>query len=367
MNKKLQIFISSTYLDLVEERQAVVETLLQCGHIPAGMELFSANNKKQLDVIKKWIRESDIVFLVLGGRYGSIESNSKKSYIELEYNYAKKIGKKPIAFIMSDEGIKDKIKNGVYNFNSPDFMLDQYKMFKNSIIENRMCDFFSNTDELRNNVFKAIRTCEKNIDKYKGWISGNHNKIDIEEYFKTHIYTHEVVEEMRTMEYKDLHSVVFKDYHKIKMVLNGERYYSFRYNWMYDGDVSIYPLYDKDVLIDKFIENNNNVFTVRFPYEARKGEIIDTGSVICVNNMSFQKKMHFSNLFDQNQERAIIKLMLPSQSTVKYIHYVIYDVNGNSPEERIKIELENNCFEKEIIKPQMGKRYVIEWEFEDMK
>jgi len=39
MKKKFQIFISSTYSDLIEERQAAVSAVLKAGHIPAGMEL----------------------------------------------------------------------------------------------------------------------------------------------------------------------------------------------------------------------------------------------------------------------------------------------------------------------------------------
>ena len=37
MNKKLQVFVSSTYIDLIEERQAAVEAILA-----ADMELFKA-------------------------------------------------------------------------------------------------------------------------------------------------------------------------------------------------------------------------------------------------------------------------------------------------------------------------------------
>jgi hypothetical protein len=43
--RRLQVFISSTFLDLKEERQAAVEAVLRAGHIPAGMELFSAGNE----------------------------------------------------------------------------------------------------------------------------------------------------------------------------------------------------------------------------------------------------------------------------------------------------------------------------------
>lgn len=100
--KKLQIFISSTYTDLQEERQAAVEAILGSKHIPAGMELFKAGNKSQLVTIKKWINESDVYMLILGGRYGSIEPDSGKSYTHLEYEYALKQGIPVFAVILSD-------------------------------------------------------------------------------------------------------------------------------------------------------------------------------------------------------------------------------------------------------------------------
>ena len=149
MDKKLQIFISSTYTDLIEERQAVVETILQCGHIPAGMELFSANNKKQFDVIKKWIRNSDLVILILGGKYGSLEQERNKSYIQLEYEYAKHIGKTPIVLCLTEEGIANKIKKGLYDFKSPEYLNTQYIEFKSMILKSKLCAFFSDINELR--------------------------------------------------------------------------------------------------------------------------------------------------------------------------------------------------------------------------
>src|SRR5919205_3446113 len=86
--KKYQVFISSTFTDMKAERQAAVEAILTAGHIPAGMELFAAGDESQMKVIKRWIDESDVFLLILGGRYGSIEPESQKSYIQLEYEYA---------------------------------------------------------------------------------------------------------------------------------------------------------------------------------------------------------------------------------------------------------------------------------------
>jgi len=51
MKVKYQVFISSTFKDLIEERQAAVEAILKAGHIPAGMELFKSG-KTQLETIK---------------------------------------------------------------------------------------------------------------------------------------------------------------------------------------------------------------------------------------------------------------------------------------------------------------------------
>lgn len=73
---KFQVFVSSTYLDLKDERQAAVEAILLSNNIPAGMELFSAGNESQLEIIKEWIDDSDIYMLILGGRY-AIESLRK--------------------------------------------------------------------------------------------------------------------------------------------------------------------------------------------------------------------------------------------------------------------------------------------------
>jgi len=112
--RKFQVFISSTYIDLIEERQAAVEAVLQAGHIPAGMELFTAGNETQWQVIKKWIDESDVFLLILGGRYGTYNEKTEKSYIHMEYDYAKSRGIRIATVILSDSFLNkknDKLKS----------------------------------------------------------------------------------------------------------------------------------------------------------------------------------------------------------------------------------------------------------------
>lgn len=105
MKRKYQVFVSSTYEDLKEERKAISQALLESDCIPAGMELFPASNKKSWDIIKKVIDESDYYLLVVAGKYGSTKKNSRGKdigYTEMEYNYAKRIKKPIIAFLHND-------------------------------------------------------------------------------------------------------------------------------------------------------------------------------------------------------------------------------------------------------------------------
>ena len=98
MDKKYQVFISSTYADLMEERRYVMQAVMEMNCIPAGMELFPAADEEQWEFIKKIIDECDYYLLVIAGRYGSIASDGI-SYTEKEYDYAVKKGIKVICLI----------------------------------------------------------------------------------------------------------------------------------------------------------------------------------------------------------------------------------------------------------------------------
>lgn len=93
-----QVFVSSTFTDLIEERTEVIQALWELDCIPTGMEAFVASNDSQWEVIRKVIDECDYYVLIIGGRYGSITADGV-SYTEKEYRYAKKIGLPVLAFV----------------------------------------------------------------------------------------------------------------------------------------------------------------------------------------------------------------------------------------------------------------------------
>jgi Domain of unknown function (DUF4062) len=98
MEKRYQVFVSSTYEDLREERQEVMQALLELDCIPSGMELFPATNEDQWTLIKKVIDDCDYYLVIVAGRYGSI-GPSGKSYTQMEFEYAVVAGKPVIGFL----------------------------------------------------------------------------------------------------------------------------------------------------------------------------------------------------------------------------------------------------------------------------
>lgn len=167
--KKMQVFVSSTYTDMLEERQAAVEAILQAGHIPAGMELFAPGNQSQLEVIYNWIDESDIYLLILGGRYGSLDPNTGKSYTHLEYEYAISKGKPHFALIIDTDFYKRKVeKPGGLSFterNHPKLLEE----FQEIVRSSRIVKFFENTDQIKLAIFQTLSNYERE-EHILGWV-----------------------------------------------------------------------------------------------------------------------------------------------------------------------------------------------------
>ena len=102
---KYQVFVSSTYKDLHAERQAVTWEVLKAGHIPVGMENFSAYDDRGWKVIERTLQTSDYYLLIIAGRYGSIDASIGMSWTEREYRRAMELGIPVLAFIRDKKHI----------------------------------------------------------------------------------------------------------------------------------------------------------------------------------------------------------------------------------------------------------------------
>lgn len=170
MKKKLQVFVSSTYEDLKVDRQAAVSAILKAGHIPAGMELFTSGDKSQMDTIRRWIDESDIYMLILGGRYGSVEKTTGMSYTELEYNYALEIEKPIFSVVIREDALEDRVRSLGTNLIEKENPR-QLSMFRDKVLSN-VSSFFSDEKDIRLCVYESLSDFSSNRN-LKGWVSSD--------------------------------------------------------------------------------------------------------------------------------------------------------------------------------------------------
>lgn len=163
--KKFQFFVSSTYEDLKEAREKVIETILRNYHIPIGMEMFSARDEEQWEIIKETIDDSDYYIVIIGHRYGSMTPDGI-SYTEKEYDYAKSKDIPILAFIKDrDAPTKPKQRD-----DDPEKIKKLDKFIKK--VSGKMRETWSNTDDLANRITTAVH---KAIKRYPciGWIKAN--------------------------------------------------------------------------------------------------------------------------------------------------------------------------------------------------
>ena len=164
---KYQVFISSTYSDLMNERKQVLDTLLMADCIPAGMENFVAIDDEQFNVIKKVIDLCDYYVLILGRRYGSVNEATGISYTEMEYNYAIDKGIPVLVFALDDSvEIDDEKKE------KDDIKKGKLAEFKSKAMRNRLASIWRDQSELMGKVAIAIMQAKSEI-KRPGWHRGN--------------------------------------------------------------------------------------------------------------------------------------------------------------------------------------------------
>lgn len=105
MNKVYTAFISSAFESLRDERNIVIDSLLDLRILPIGMEHFTVSTNGEFSDIEELIDESDFFIMLMGKFYGSCDRNGI-SWTEREYEYAMEKGK-PIVVILCDELVEN--------------------------------------------------------------------------------------------------------------------------------------------------------------------------------------------------------------------------------------------------------------------
>lgn len=166
MDKRFQVFISSTFEDLKDERQSVLKAVLELDNMPAGMELFPASDLDAWDLIKDVIDASDYYVLIIGGRYGSLDSMGL-SYTEKEYEYALET-KKPVIPLLNKN--PDNLPRGKTETDSKAW--NKLSSFRKKVEKAHTCVYWVTTDDLKSSLIIGLTKTIKRFPAI-GWIRAN--------------------------------------------------------------------------------------------------------------------------------------------------------------------------------------------------
>lgn len=162
-DKRYQVFISSTFTDLVEERQAVLKAILELDHMPAGMELFPAADDAAWQLIKDVIDSSDYYVLIIGGRYGSLDEEGI-GFTEKEYEYAVE-QKKPVIPLLHENPNnlpRDKTE-------TVEAAWVKLRNFREEVERRHTCVYWNSPDDLKARVIVGLTATVKKHPAV-GWI-----------------------------------------------------------------------------------------------------------------------------------------------------------------------------------------------------
>jgi len=151
----MKVFLSSTYLDLIEHRKAVVNALHTMGEEIGHMEVFGARDDEATKVSLEELDKCDVLVGVYAYRYGTIPTGSKTSVTEQEYLHAMS-RKIPVLVFVVDESHPWPPK-------SMDKSLAKVKKFKSKAIKEHTPDYFTSPDNLAHKVVSSIGGLAKKL------------------------------------------------------------------------------------------------------------------------------------------------------------------------------------------------------------
>ena len=141
---RMKVFISSSLRDLREYRKAVINQLGQyLGLEVQKNDMMDASQNQPLDEMFRLIEESDIFVGIYAHRYGHIPEGQQSSYIELEYDYARSLGKPTFCYIL------DRNQQWPSNmFDDDTYLTERLDQFKEKILKELVVAFFTTPDDL---------------------------------------------------------------------------------------------------------------------------------------------------------------------------------------------------------------------------
>jgi len=159
-----RVFISSTYEDMKEYREAARQALANNEQIPVGMEQFVSAPETSLAVCLQEVRRCNLFICLVAMRYGSVAEETGKSYSELEYEEAVKNNIPVLAFVINENECPILPK-----YVDTGESAEKLVAFKKRLNGNRMTSRFSSAAELKDLISRSVKAqVEKSIAEERG-------------------------------------------------------------------------------------------------------------------------------------------------------------------------------------------------------
>ncbi|MHC1605400.1 MAG: DUF4062 domain-containing protein [Candidatus Methanofastidiosia archaeon] len=137
-----QVFLGSTYEDLVGYRKVAIETIRRFGWFGVAMEDFLSSDERPKELCLELVKKCDLYVGIFAHRYGYIPKGDNQSITEQEYRYARDSGIECLIFIVKADypWRKDWIDRG----KNEKLLLN----LKKELRSNHTNSFFTNEDNL---------------------------------------------------------------------------------------------------------------------------------------------------------------------------------------------------------------------------
>lgn len=139
-----RVFISSTFQDLKDHREAVYVALRRLGHESVVVEDWAATDQPLIERSLADLRASDVVVFLIAWRYGCIPAGEQYSATELEYRAARNAGKPCLVFLTSDDA--------PWPSQYFDDDTGNISRFRKQLLENQIVAFFNTPDAVATQV-----------------------------------------------------------------------------------------------------------------------------------------------------------------------------------------------------------------------
>lgn len=157
------VFVSSTFLDLREERQQLARRLLDMDCMPLGMEFFPSTGGSVWPVIRETMSHAEAVVFIVAGKYGSIDPITGLSWTHREYQLARELGKHVIVLMHQDPQTLPTARQ-----ESDPAVATRLERFRQELAQTSLPRFYSDAESLTAGLNTSIRYAQEH-EQITGW------------------------------------------------------------------------------------------------------------------------------------------------------------------------------------------------------